>query len=149
MAKARVVHVREETPDEAATDRWFAKQALASPDTVDSAARLIVSLVTGLLTVLFGVLAVAGDPLPAYLGHGAIRALGVLSVLALLGGLLFSLAVVMPRRVEADASRPASQAKAFGELLEKKVGWLRVAVIAFGLGVVFLGGALIGALIAV
>ena len=65
MAKARVVHVREETPDEAATDLWFAKQALASPDTVDSAARLLVSLVTGLLTVLFGVLAVAGDPLPA------------------------------------------------------------------------------------
>ena len=149
MAKARVVHVREETPDEAATRRWFAKQALASPDTVDSAARLIISLVTGLLTVLFSVLAVAADPLPAYLGHPAIRALGVLSVLFLLVGLLFSLAVVMPRRVEADAARPSSQAQAFVDLLEKKVGWLRVAVIVFGLGVVSLGGALIGALIIV
>ena len=148
MARMRVLSVREETPAEAEMRHWFAGQALASPDTLEAAARLIVSLVTGLLTLLFGVLAVAGDPLPAYLGYGLVRALGVVCVVALLAALGAALAVILPRRLEADPARPQTQADAFAGLLARKAGWLRGAVVAFGLGVAALGLALIVALLA-
>jgi hypothetical protein len=149
MAKLRVVSIREETPDEAEMRQWFAKQALAAPDTLDAAARLIVSLVTGLLTILFGVLAVAEDPLPAYLGHWAIRLLGMWCVLALLGALLCALVALWPRRMVVDAARPEAQAQAFAGLLDRKAGWLKAAEVAFGLGVALLGLALIVVLFAV
>ena len=149
MVKVRVVGTHEETPDEAALGRWFAKQALASPDTLEAAARLLISLVTGLLTILFGVLAVAKDPLPAYLGAWGLRLLGVACVGALLVALLAALYVVLPQRLEADAARPDTQAQVFEALLRRKAGWLRAAVIAFGLGIVCLGAALIVALLAV
>ncbi len=140
---ARVVGVREETDEERRLRQWFDKQALASPDTLDAAARLLVGLVTGLLTVLFGVLAVAEDPLPAYLGSWAVRLLGAWCVLALLGALLCGLAALWPRRMAVDAARPGEQAKAFAGLLDRKAGWLKAAAITFGLGVVLLGLALI------
>jgi hypothetical protein len=147
MARIRVVGIREEAPDEASLRRWFAKQPLAAPDTLDAAARLIVSLVSGLLTILFGVLAVAADPMPAYLSRWPIRLLGVLSVLFLLGGLFCALVAVLPRRMETDAARPKTQAKAFDDLVQRKAGWLTSAVITFGLGIVFLGVALIAVLL--
>ena len=149
MAKARIVAVREETPEEASLRGWFARQALASPETLEAAARLIVGLVTGLLTVLFAVLAVAGDPLPAYLRAWYVRWPGVVSVAALLVTLLAALAVVYPRRIEVRPSRPGSQEAAFAALLRFKARWLAVAVVAFGVGVAALGAALIGALVAV
>jgi hypothetical protein len=149
MAKMRVVSIREETPGEAEMRQWFAQQALASPDTLDAAARLLISLVTGLLTLLFGVLAVAGDPLPSYLAHWPVRVLGVVSVVALLAALGAALGAVLPARLAADPARPARQAAAFAELVRRKAGWLRGAVVAFGLGMAALSLALIVALLAV
>jgi hypothetical protein len=149
MAKVRVLSVREETTEEKQMRRWFAKQTLGSLDTLDAAAKLVISLVTGLLTILFGVLAVTEDPLPAYLHGWAIRLLGVWCVLALLGALLFALVTVWPRRLKTDASRPRTQAEAFDELLDRKAGWLKAAEIAFGLGVFLLGLALIVVLLVV
>jgi len=139
---ARVLSVREETAEEKALRKWFDEQALASPEALDAAARLLVSLVTGLLTVLFGVLAVAEDPLPAYLSSSAIRLLGMGCVLALLVALLCALAALWPRRMAVDAARPADQAKAFAGLVDRKAGWLKAAEIAFGMGVGLLGLAL-------
>lgn len=139
----KVLSVREETPEEKRLREWFDEQALASPGTLDAAAKVVVSLVTGLLTILFGVLAVAEDPLPAYMGSWAIRLLGMWCVLALLGALLCALAALWPRRLEVDAARPEAQAKVFADLLDRKAGWLKAAEIAFGLGVILLGLALI------
>ena len=149
MTKFRVLSIREETQHEQLIRNWFDKQALASPDTLDAAAKLLVSLVTGLLTVLFGVLAVAEDPLPAYLGSWAVRLPGMGCVLALLGALLCGLAALWPQRMEVHAGLPDEQAEAFSGLLKRKAGWLRAAEIAFGLGVVLLGLALIVILFAV
>jgi len=140
---ARVVGIREETAEEKKLRRWFDEQAMASPDTLDAAAKLLIGLVTGLLTVLFGVIAVAEDPLPAYLGSWVIRLLAVWCVLALLAALLCALAALWPQRMAVDAARPDEQAKAFAGLLDRKAGWLKAAEIAFGLGVVLLGLALI------
>jgi hypothetical protein len=143
------VGVREETAEEKTLRAWFAEQALASPETLDAAARLLIGLVTGLLTVLFGVLAVAQDPLPAYLGCWCITLLGVVCVVALLVALLAGLMVVFPHRMEVVPAKPGSQEKAFAALLGRKAGWLKVSLIAFGLGAVALGGALVVALLAV
>ncbi len=87
--------------------------------------------------------------LPGYLRHWPIRLLGMSSVLALLGALLSALAVVWPRRMEVDAARPDSQARAFAGLLDRKADWLKAAEIIFGLGVGLLGLTLIVVLFAV
>ncbi len=147
MAKARVVEIREETPEERARREWFERQALTSPATLEAAARTVLGLVTALLGVLFGVLAVASEPLPAYLKLTSVRWLGVTAIVALLGALVGALAVVLPRRIAVASARPDEQAKAFQDLLARKARWLTVTVLAFGLGVVALGAALIVALL--
>jgi hypothetical protein len=147
MAKPRVVSVREETEDEAALDKWFDQQALASLDILEAAARTILGLITALLSVLFGVLAVASDPLPGYLRLPLVRGLGVAAVAGLLVALLGALQVVLPRRVQASGARPDQQAAGFRKLLDRKARWLRLAAVAFGLGLAALGLALIVALL--
>jgi hypothetical protein len=148
MAKApKVVSVREETEAEKELGEWLAKQALASPDTLEAAARTVLGLITGLLGVLFAVLAVASDPLPGYLRLPAVRGLGVVTVAALLVALVGALGVVLPRRVRVASARLDEQAEAFQRLLARKSRWLTVTVIAFGLGLTALGASLIVALL--
>lgn len=147
MAKLRVVEVREETPAEAAQRKWFEKQALASPDNLEEAARLIIGLITGLLGVLFGVLAITAENPPEYMALPAVRYLGVATVAALLAALLAALAVVTPLRLTARSARPDEQAVAFDKLLRGKATALYVAVIAFGLGIVGLSAVLVVALV--
>ena len=149
MTKYRVVSIREETPAEAAQRKWFEKQVLAAPDNLEAAARQIIGLVTGLLGVLFGVLAVASDPLPAYLSSPGIRGAGVASVVLLLLGLVTALIVVLPSRITVSSAKPEDQAAAFNQLLQHKSRALRVAVIAFALGLIALGVALVLALFTV
>ena len=43
MSKPRVAGMREPTEEEKALDRWFAEQALASPDNLEAAARTVVA----------------------------------------------------------------------------------------------------------
>jgi hypothetical protein len=147
MAKPRVVEQRVETPEEKALGEWFAKQALASPDTIEAAARAIIGLVTALLGVLFGVLTVAGKELPDYMWLPWVRPLGVIVVLGLLAALVCALVVVLPRRVVVSPHRPGEQAKAFQEILARKSKWLTATVVAFGVGLVALGAVLIVALL--
>jgi hypothetical protein len=137
---------RPETEEETQLGRWFDQQALAAPDTLDAAARTLLSLVTALIGTLFGVLTVAADPLPAYLGYPAIRSLGAVSVGALLAALTGALGVLMPVHLEVSSHRLDEQAQAFARVLERKSRWLNVAAIAFGLGVGALGAVLVAAL---
>ena len=126
---------------------WFAKQTLAAPDTLEAAARTILSLVTALMGVLFGVLTVAADKLPAYMDYVAVRGLGVVSVGALLAALIGALGVLMPARAQVSSHRPDEQAQAFERFLKRKSRWLKVTVIAFGVGVGALGIVLAAALL--
>jgi hypothetical protein len=147
MAEPEVVGVREETEAEKALAEYFEKLALASPDTLEAAARTVLGLVTGLLGVLFGVLAVASDPLPGYLRSPLMRGLGAVTVAALLVSLVGALGVVLPRRIRVSSARPDQQARAFRRMLGRKSRWLTVTVFAFGLGLVTLGASLIVALL--
>lgn len=147
MAKYVVENIRAETPAEKALYEWFQKQSLASPDTLEEAARLIIGLVTGLLGALFGVLTVASNPLPKYLGDPVVRTLGIVDVVFLLFALIASLAVVLPRRWTFNPTQPASEIATFEKILNRKSSALLVALIAFGAGVVALGVVLVVVLV--
>ena len=58
---------------------------------------------------------------------------------ALLIGLLAALVVVLPKPVTFWPSKPASEATAFEEILDRKKRWLQTSVITFSLGVTALG----------
>ena len=147
MAEPRVVGMRDETEEEQALASWFAEQALASPGNLESAARTIVGLVTGLLGLLLGVLAVSEDPLPSYLWLPWMRLAGVAAIVFLFAALLCALLVLLPRRMVLSRHRPDQQKAAFERMLAWKACWLRGAVVAFGLGVGLLGAILIVALL--
>ena len=136
-----------ETPEERAMGEWFARQVLASPQALEAAARTIVSLVTALLGVHFGVMALSETPLPSFLWVDWMRPLGVIVVVALLAALLCALVVVLPLRFEVSSHRPDEQEKEFKKLLRRKSRWLTASVIAFAGGLVALGVVLIAALL--
>ncbi len=138
---------REETSAEKAEREWFEKQALASPDNLEAAARLLIGLATGLLGVLFGVLTLKGGPLPAYLQSPLVRGLGIGTVAAVLFGLLAALAVVMPDLYRVSSQRPDQQHQTFQRLLGRKSRALTLGVSGFGVGIVLLALTLIAALI--
>lgn len=147
MAKLRVVSIREETPAEAELRKWFAQQVTASPANLEEAARQIIGLVTALLGVLFGVVALTEDKLPAYLQLPVVRWLSVAAVALWLLALLAALGVVLPRRWTANPAQPASQAEAFDQILRLKSAALTAAAITFWLGVSALGGVLVVAIL--
>ena len=149
MTKYTVVSSHPETAAEAAQREWFEKQVLASPDNLEEAARLIIGLVTGLLGVLYGVLALASEKLPHYLQLPVVRALGVATVVLLVLTLLEALIVVLPLRMVAASGKPETQAAAFADMLRRKSFALTLSVASFAIGLVALGAVLIIALLTV
>jgi hypothetical protein len=147
MTDTPTIKGRPETAWEESLGEWFAKQALGSLDTLEAAARTILTLVTALIGALFSVLTIAAGDLPAYLQVPAARGLVTVSVGALLTALVGALGVLLPSRVQVSSHRPDEQARAFGELLEGKSRWLTGTVIAFGVGVGALGIVLMAALV--
>lgn len=140
---------RRETGEEQALREWFDQQALAAPDNLEAAARQIITLVTSLLTILLAVLAVAGDPLPAYFAYASVRWLGVAGVVLLLAALAAALVAVFPFRQTANSARPDEQRMAFGRLLSRKSAYLRVSAVSFFLGLLAFGAVVIIALLTV
>jgi hypothetical protein len=109
---------------------------------------LLVGLITGLLGVLFGVLTVAAEKLPAYLNLPGVRGTGVAAVAFWLGSLLCGLVVVLPFRWQVQPGHPQTEHATFEAILGRKAGWLLAAVIGFALGVIALAIVLIVALLA-
>ncbi len=84
---------------------------------------------------------------PTGLRYWEPRILGCLAVVAWLVALVSALGVVLPRAYTARSNVPATQAAAFAKLLSYKARALRVAVIAFGMGLLCLGIVLVIALV--
>jgi len=147
MTRYTVVEVRPETSAEAAQREWFEKQVLASPDRLEEAARLVIGLVTGLVGLLYGVLAIESEKLPVYLQLPVVRVLGVVTVVLLVLALLEALIVVLPLRLVASSARPKTQAAAFADMLRRKSIALTLSVASFAIGLVTLGIVLIIALL--
>ena len=138
---------RTESEHEVALREWFREQTKASPDNLEAAARLLIGLVTGLLGVLFGVLALAAKTPPAYLQLLSVRWAGVSAIVFLLLGLMAALVVVLPARLHEYPGRPDKQREQFAGLLLRKSRALLVAIGAFAAGLVALGAVLILALV--
>ncbi len=130
--EVRAKHTRAPTADEEALHAWFAEQEKDPTKNLDEAARQIIGLVTGLYTVVFGILAFAADPVPAYLAHTSVRVLGVLAVVGYLTALLGALVVVVPSAYHYASASQTQRKQAFDALMQRKSWALRVALGAFG-----------------
>jgi hypothetical protein len=148
MPEIKLLEARPETLAETAQRQWFEKQALAAPDNLEAAARLLIGLATTLLGLLFGVLAVAETPIPSYVRLPVVRGLGIGIVLLLVAGLFAALDVILPWRSAASSTSPPSQQAAFERLLRRKSLALSIAVLAFGAAIFFIGVILVIALAA-
>ncbi|NPA92659.1 MAG: hypothetical protein GXO56_03160 [Chloroflexi bacterium] len=148
MREYHIQSVRPPRADEDALAGWFEAQRLKSPDTLEAAARQIVSLVTTLLGLLWAVLALGNDQTPAYVGQPLVGWLGVGVVVLLLAALACALAVLYPRRFEVPLHNVAAQRAAFEALMRHKATWLARAWWCFYCGVALLGVIVILALLA-
>jgi len=147
MSKYEVEQVRRPSPEEERLADWFAEQGVRSPDHLEAAARQVIGLVTGLLGLLLGVVAVAKQPLPPYLAWPPVRGLAVVGVLLLLGSLVAGLAVLWPQRLEVSSHDLADQRRAFGALLHRKARALGASLLLFCLGLVALAVVLVLAIL--
>lgn len=130
----RATRIRAPTPDEEALHSWFLEQEKDPSKNLEEAARQIIQLVSTLYAVIFGIIALAANPLPAYLAKANVRALGVLVVLSYLAALLAALVVVVPSTYRyARASQTQRQA-VFDAVMRRKVVALRLALLVFALG---------------
>lgn len=115
---------------------YFKNLEKNSLDTIESAARQIISLVTTLLGLFFGVLAFKDNP--TYLTLDAIRLLGAFSAGFYIAALFFALDVVMPRRIDIPTADLVAMKQLLLTLFDRKNRSLLWAQIAFGIGTVCL-----------
>jgi len=125
-----------ETDREAALRKFFAEQEIKSIDNLEAAARQIIQLVTALLGVLFGVLALSNGDAAASLQRPLVFLSGLVAVILLLAAIPAALAVVLPGRSSPRDNVPADEARAFKTLMTRKRHGLNGAVVLFGGGLV-------------
>ncbi|MGQ9468085.1 MAG: hypothetical protein ACUVXE_10885 [Anaerolineae bacterium] len=125
---------------------YFKDLEKTSLETIDKAARQVITLVTTLLGLFFGVLAF-GDA-PAYLTHPGIRALGALTTVLYVAALFLALDVVTPRRVDLPTADLTAMRALLHRLLDRKSRSLLAAQVAFALATLCLLGLILALLIA-
>jgi len=132
----RLVSARTRAPTEGenALFGWFAEQQKDPAKPLEEGARQIISLVTALYSVIFGILAFTSDPLPAYLTWPAVRIGGAVVVLSYLVALLAALVVVLPDDYRYARASKDQLEQVLAKLLGRKFWGLRVAVWCFGIG---------------
>ena len=145
MSQYEVVGTRALTDEEKEQSKWFAEQRRGSVDTLDNAAKLIVGLISGMLTLLFGILALSSEPgkLPFYITFAWVRWVAMLGVVGLLISLGTGLAAIMPRKWEINPNQPRTEAAAFSEMLQTKSNYLTWCIRSFGAGMALIGLVLI------
>jgi hypothetical protein len=134
MPEYEVERIRPPSPEEERLADWFAEQRLRSPDHLEAAARQMIGLVTGLLGLLLGVVAVAEKPLPSYVTWPLVRWLTVAGIALLLLALIAGLVVLWPRRMAVSSHSIADQRQAFQAILRHKALALSASLILFCLG---------------
>jgi hypothetical protein len=137
------VVTRLESAEDKELREHMAKLVLGSPEQLDSAARQVIALVAGLYSVIFGVLAFAGDPVPKYLAWPIVRGLGIAMVAALGLSLVASLIVIFPFRYRYSSRNLTQQEDTFNRILRRKSGWLIAAAVLFAVGLLALGTLLV------
>ena len=134
--KVSVVDVRLATPEENQLLARFAQWEAESLTNLESGARQIIQLVSALLGVMLGALALGDEKFVVTLHMPLVIFLAALVLVAWLGALLTALAVVIPgefrpRRASLDDMRAT-----YSALLQQKSERLYWAVVTFGAGVI-------------
>lgn len=115
---------------------YFKDLEQKSLDSIESAARQIINLVTTLLGLFFGVLAFKDDP--TYLALNTVKFCGMFSTGLYIAALFFALDVVMPRRIDIPSADLTAMRELLLGLFDRKNRALLWAQIAFGIGTLFL-----------
>ncbi|GAB4414790.1 MAG: hypothetical protein Kow00123_28010 [Anaerolineales bacterium] len=111
---------------------YFKNLERTSLDAFEGAARQLISLITTLLGLFFGVLAFKDAP--TYLACLSVRITAALTVVCYVVALFCALAVVVPRRFEIPASDLSAMKAILRTLFRRKGRALRWAQVAFALG---------------
>jgi hypothetical protein len=111
---------------------YFKNLERNSLDAIENAARQVITLVTTLLGLFFGILAFKDNP--TYLSLGSIKLFGALSAGLFIMALFFALDVVIPRRFDIPAADITAMQKLLLGLFERKSRSLQWAQLAFGVG---------------
>ncbi|MCS7178595.1 MAG: hypothetical protein RML46_12855 [Anaerolineae bacterium] len=111
---------------------YFRDLEQKSLDTLEGAARQLITLVTTLLGLFFGVLAFKDSP--TYLALPAVRVLGGLAAGFYVLTLFLALNVVMPRRLDVPLSSLTGMRRLLQALFDRKSRSLFWAQAAFALG---------------
>jgi len=111
---------------------YFRDLEQKSLDTLEGAARQLITLVTTLLGLFFGVLAFKDNP--SYLDCPAVRILSGLAAGLYVLALFLALDVVMPRRLEVSLASLTRMRRLLHGLFDRKSRSLQWAQVAFALG---------------
>lgn len=143
----KVLSVREESSEEKKIREWFETQTIESPKNLEEAARLLISLVTGLLGFIFGVFTFSNLNMSSFLALPLIKVCGVIALTLWLLSLVSGLFVVLPRPWFTNANYPSSELVIFKKVLRYKSNWLTISAVSFGIAIIALGTILIAFLL--
>jgi hypothetical protein len=136
MAKQKINEIQVEssplTADDERLEKLFDEMESGSLETLENAARQIITLSTALLGAFFGLLAFKDAP--TYLGFVEIKAIGAIALIAFLSSLLLALRAVSPYPYEFPQASLTAKRKVLDELLIRKQDSLSLASWIFGIG---------------
>lgn len=115
---------------------YFKNLQRNSLDVLEGAGRQIITLVTTLLGLFFGVLAFKDNP--SYLAFAEIKIIAGVAAGLYVVALFFALAVVMPRRIDIPTADLSAMRELLRSLFNHKSRWLFWAQGAFGAGTLLL-----------
>lgn len=126
-------------------EKLFDEMESGSLETLENAARQIITLSTALLGAFFGLLAFKDSP--AYLDFVEIKVVGALALTSFLLSLFLALRAVSPRRYEFPQASLTAKRKALDEMLKRKQGSVVWASWMFGIGALLMLAAALDILI--
>lgn len=136
MAKPKINEIQVEssplTTDDERLEKLFDEMESGSLETLENAARQIITLSTALLGAFFGLLAFKDAPV--YLGFLEIKIIGAGALLAFLAALFFALRAVSPKRYDFPRASLTAKRRALDEMLQRKHGAVNWASWIFGIG---------------
>ena len=120
------------TPEDERLDKLFDEMEQGSLNTLEDAARLLITLSTTLLGAFFGLLAFKDAP--SYLKFVDVKVLGILASGSFFVSLLFALLAVSPRHYNFARASLTEKRQMLDQMLQRKYGAVNWAAWLFGLG---------------
>jgi hypothetical protein len=117
-------------------EKLFDELESGSLETLENAARQIITLATALLGAFFGLLAFKDAP--TYLGFIDVKVIGAMALTAFLFSLFLALRAISPRRYAFSQASLTAKRQALNQMLKRKQDSLEWASWLFGAGAFFM-----------